>query len=160
MIFQGQEILEDEWFRDQDPIDWTRLERYAGIHQLYRDLIRLRRNWRDATRGLRGPHVNVYHVNDDDNVIAFHRWEHGGPRDDVVVVLNVANRAFADYRIGFPRGGLWRVRFNSDWSGYSDDFGNHFSYDTVAGGGPADGLPHSGNVGIGPYTAIILSQDG
>jgi 1,4-alpha-glucan branching enzyme len=160
MIFQGQEILEDEWFRDQDPIDWAKLERYAGIHQLYRDLIRLRRNWHDATRGLRGPHVNVYHVNDDDNVIAFHRWEHGGPRDDVVVVLNVANRAFADYRIGFPRGGLWRVRFNSDWSGYSDDFGNHFSYDTVAGGGLADGLPHSGNVGIGPYTAIILSQDG
>ena len=159
MLFQGQELLEDGWFRDQDPIDWRKEERYAGIHLLYRDLIRLRRNWYDTTRGLRGQHVNVHHVNDDDNVVAFHRWEAGGPRDDVVVVLNVANRAYPSYRLGLPRGGVWRVRFNSDWIGYGDDFGDRGGYDTTADGDPADGLPTSGTVGIGPYTAIILSQD-
>jgi 1,4-alpha-glucan branching enzyme len=108
---------------------------------------------------LRGQHVNVYHVNDDDNIVAFHRWEAGGPRDDVVVALNVANRAHSSYRLGLPRGGVWRVRFNSDWIGYGDDFGDHAGYDTTADGDPADGLPTSGTIGIGPYTAIILSQD-
>ena len=160
MIFQGQELLEDAWFHDQDPLDWSRAETYAGIVALYRDLIRLRRNWHDNTRGLRGQHVNVFHLNDADKLVAFHRWDRGGPGDDVLVVANFANRAYDSYTIGFPRPGLWRVRFNSDWNGYSPDFGNGFSYDTVAEGGPRDGLPFSGNVGVGPYSAVILSLEG
>ena len=160
MLFQGQEFLEDAWFRDEDPLDWSRTRKYAGIVNLYRDLIRLRRNWHDTTRGLRGQHVNVFHVNDRDKLIAFHRWDRGGPRDDVVVIANFANRAYPDYTLGFPRAGGWRVRFNSDWRGYSADFGDHSSLDAVAGGPPKDGLPASGSVGVGPYTAIILSQDG
>jgi 1,4-alpha-glucan branching enzyme len=159
MIFQGQELLEDAWFRDTDPIDWTREQTYSGIVRLYRDLIRLRRNWYDRTRGLRGPNVNVHHVNDADNVLAFHRWDQGGPRDDVVVVLNVSARAHQSYRIGVPRSGRWRVRFNSDWQGYGPDFGNQAGSDTDADGGPRDGMPASANVGVGPYSALILSQD-
>jgi 1,4-alpha-glucan branching enzyme len=159
MIFQGQEFLEDEWFHDQDPIDWSKKETFSGILQLYRDLIRLRRNWYDNTRGLRGQHVHSYHINDRDKVIAFHRWERGGPRDSVIVVVNMANRGYGSYHIGFPREGFWRVRFNSDWTGYDPSFGNHFSYDTVASQGAKDGMPCNGNVGIGPYSVIILSQD-
>lgn len=159
MIFQGQEFLEDEWFHDTDPIDWAKKEIYSGILGMYRDLIRLRRNWFNTTRGLRGQHVNVYHLNNNDKVIAFHRWEAGGPGDDVVVVVNMANSGYDSYGIGFPREGLWKVRFNSDWTGYGKDFGNHFSYDTVAHAGIKDGLAYNGNVGIGPYSAIILSQD-
>jgi 1,4-alpha-glucan branching enzyme len=160
MIFQGQEFLEDEYFRDEDPLDWGKLEEHAGIHLLYKDLIRLRRNWHDATRGLRGQHLNVHHVNAADKVIAFHRWQDGGPRDDVVVVLNFANRAYDRYTVGFPREGSWRVRFNSDWQGYSPDFASHPSFDAAAGRPGADGMPCSGDVGLGPYTAVILSQDG
>ena len=44
MIFQGQEFLEDGWFVDADPLDWTKLERFGGIHRLYHDLVHLRRN--------------------------------------------------------------------------------------------------------------------
>jgi 1,4-alpha-glucan branching enzyme len=62
MIFQGQEFLEDEWFHDQDPIDWPKKETYRAILHMYRDLIRLRRNWYDNTRGLRGQHVHVQPV--------------------------------------------------------------------------------------------------
>jgi len=159
MIFQGQEFLEDEYFRDEDPLDWAKLERFAGIHQLYVDLIRLRRNWQNRTRGLRGQNVHVYHVNNTDKVIAFHRWEDGGPGDDVVVILNFANRAYASYTLGFPRSGLWRLRFNSDWRGYDPDFGGHPSFDTVAGGEGRDHLPCTGSLGLGAYTALILSQD-
>lgn len=159
MIFQGQEFLEDEWFRDTDPIDWTKKEKYSGILKLYRDLIRLRRNWFNNTRGLRGQHVHVHHLNNNDKVIAFHRWENGGPGDDVIVIANMANRSYDNYNIGFPKAGLWKVRFNSDWNGYGSDFGNHFSYPANAYPGSKDGMLYNGNVGIGPYSVIILSQD-
>jgi 1,4-alpha-glucan branching enzyme len=159
MIFQGQEFLEDQWFHDDDPLDWAKLERYGGIQQLYRDLIRLRRNWYDTTRGLRGQGVHVHHVNDADKLIAFHRWDAGGPRDDVVVVLNMANRAYDSYTLGFPRAGLCRVRLNSDWIGYDAEFGGYDSFDTAAAPDGRDTMPCSGNVRIGPYSVIILSQD-
>jgi 1,4-alpha-glucan branching enzyme len=159
MIFQGQEILEDQWFHDDDPIDWSKEQTYGGILQLYRDLMRLRRDWYGTTRGLRGQGVHVHHVNDDDNVIAFHRWHAGGPEDDVIVVVNVANRSYDDYRIGMPRQGEWRLRFNSDWNGYSLDFGTQASFDTAADSQPRDAMPFSASVGIGPYSALILSQD-
>ena len=159
MLFQGQEFLEDEWFRDTDPIDWKKRRIYGGILRLYRDLIQLRRNWFDRTRGLRGQHVNVFHVNNHDKVIAFHRWEQGGPGDDVVIVANMAHRAYDSYTIGFPQSGLWRVRFNSDWRGYSEDFGNHPSMDTMAEPGERDGMPYHGSLGLGRYSAVILSKD-
>ena len=159
MIFQGQEFLEDKYFRDTVPLDWSKLNTYSGIHTLYRDLIRLRRNWFNQTRGLRGQNLNVHHVNNTDKVIAFHRWGNGGPGDDVVIVANFANRGYDSYSLGFPRAGWWRVRFNSDWQGYSADFGNHLGYDTLAGDNPADGMPYQANVGFGPYSVLILSQD-
>lgn len=158
MIFQGQEFLESGFFSDQKPLDWTKQQTFSGILAMYRDMIRLRRNWFNNTAGLQGQNLNVFHVNDEAKVIACHRWEQGGQGDDVVVVANLANRSYDSYSIGFPREGLWKVRFNSDWNGYSPDFGNQLSYDTTAGQPGADNMPCSGNVGIGPYTAIILSQ--
>jgi 1,4-alpha-glucan branching enzyme len=159
MIFQGQEFLENGYFQDTVPLDWTKLATFAGIHALYRDLIRLRRNWFNQTAGLRGQSLNVHHVNNTDKLIAFHRWENGGPGDDVLVVANFANRAYGSYSLGFPKPGWWRVRFNSDWQGYSSDYGNQLGYDTMAGGSSQDGMPFRANVGIAPYSVLILSQD-
>lgn len=159
MIFQGQEFLEDGWFVDTDPLDWAKLERFPGIHQMYRDLVHLRRNAWGTTRGLRGPHVQVHHVNDADKVVAFHRWWAGGPGDDVIVVANFASRAYDEYRVGVPRDGEWKVRFNGDWNGYSPDFGSHPSWHAWAEDIPWDGMPFSIGIGLGPYTALILSQD-
>ncbi|PWT82252.1 MAG: 1,4-alpha-glucan branching protein [Blastocatellia bacterium] len=160
MLFMGQEFLESGWFHnDPQELDWSKATTYAGIIQLYRDLIHLRRNWFNNTRGLHGQHTNAFHINDAAKVLAFHRWDQGGRGDDVVVVLNFGNQGYSTYTIGFPRDGRWRVRFNSDWNGYSPSFGNWFSHDTDAAGAARDNLPFSGNVGLGPYTAIILSQD-
>lgn len=159
MLFQGQEILEDEWFRDSDPVDWSRLERFPGIHTLYRDMIRLRRNASGRTRGLQGQHVQVHHVNGADQVVAFHRWAQGGPGDDVVVVANFGNEAYDEYLVGFPRPGLWKVRLNSDWQGYSPDYEHHASNDKHADGPARDGMPCSAAVSIGAYTVVILSQE-
>jgi 1,4-alpha-glucan branching enzyme len=159
MIFMGQEHLEVGSWSEGSELDWSRSVRFAGIEMLYRDLARLRRNWFDRTRGLRGHEVSAFHVNDRDKLIAMHRWDRGGPGDDVVVLANFSSRGYDSYRIGLPRDGTWRVRFNSDWRGYSSVFGDHPSYDVGAIGSGRDDMQWSGDVGIGAYTAIILSQD-
>ena len=159
MLFQGQELLTDGWFRDTEPVDWSRMERHGGFRQLFRDLIRLRRDFDGATRGLTGQHTDVYHTNHEAKVLAFRRWSEGGPGGETVVVVNLRNTSYGAYRIGLPAAGRWRVRFNSDWQGYSEAFGDFEAYDAEASGDGQDGLPASGEVGLGPYTAIVLSQD-
>jgi 1,4-alpha-glucan branching enzyme len=159
MIFQGQEFLEDEWFRDVDPLDWTKTETYRGILQMYRDLIRLRLNRDGNMRGLCGQHVDVFHVNPHDKALAFHRWDRGGPCDSVVVLANFANRSYPRYVISLPRGGVWRVRLNSDWTGYDAEFGSPANDGVVEAWDAGDGLTFYGELMIGAYSAIILSQD-
>jgi 1,4-alpha-glucan branching enzyme len=159
MIFQGQEFLEDEWFHDKDPVDWTKKEKYRGIFQLYCDLIALRLNKKKNTRGLTGQKVNVFHVNNNEKIIAFHRWRKGGAGDSVIIVANLADKNWDDYTIGFPREGVWKIRFNSDWNGYNSEFGNFLSTETVAKRGRRNGLSCRAKVRIGAYSVIILSQD-
>ena len=87
MLFQGQEFREWGSWSDnprENPnamLDWSKKDRFRGIFELYRDLCRLRRNWFNNTRGLRGQNLNVFHINDGAKVIAFHRWADGGPGD-------------------------------------------------------------------------------
>jgi len=164
LLFQGQEFLESGWFDDHVPLDWRKAQTHAGIVALYRDLIGLRRNVQGVTRGLLGQHINVHHVDNDAKLIAFHRWDAGGPGDDVIVVLNFANRTQPGYTIGFPHPGLWRVRFNSDEGRYAAEFDDHRCPDVVAAAVPGveraiDGMPYWGNLTLAPYAALILSQE-
>jgi len=158
MIFQGQEFLEDGWFAAEDPLDWTKATTYSKITAMYRDLIALRKNANGNTKGLTGYFTNVFHVNNGSKLIGFQRWQNGGPGDDVVVLSNFSNTSFPNYRIGLPRAGLWRVRFNSDSTSYSSDFGNFAAYDVTADNYGYDGLPYSGNFRIAPYSTVIFSQ--
>ncbi len=159
MLFQGQEFLEGEWFRDTVPIDWDQSEEFRGIVRLYRDLIGLRLNRAGTTRGLTASGVRIFRVHEADKLVAFHRFDAGGPGDDVVVVANLAHRPREGYRIGFPRAGLWRLRLNSDWQGYSDDFAGFESRDVEAVEGECDGLGWSAEIDIGSYSALVFSQD-
>jgi 1,4-alpha-glucan branching enzyme len=122
------------------------------------DLVHLRRNWGNRSRGLRSNNVNVFHRNDSAKVIGYHRWDQGGAGDDVVVIANFGHTAFTAYDIGLPRGGQWKVRFNGDWTGYSPDFDGTASNDLWANDSPRDGLGHTGRIGIGPYSVVILTQ--
>ena len=159
MIFEGQELLEDRWFQDTVPIDWSRAEDEHGILGMYRDLIALRRNLPGVTRGLCGQNIHIYHFDDGAKLIAFHRWEKEGPTDSVVVVVNMTNQNRDGYLIGFPRAGLWKTRFNSDSYKYDPNFCNYPTPDVETDKEGADGLPCSGKISIGPYTVVIFSQD-
>jgi 1,4-alpha-glucan branching enzyme len=158
MLFQGQEFLEGGWFRDTVPVDWDQKDEFHGIVRLYRDLIRLRLNHAGFTRGLCGQFTQVFHLNEESNVIAFHRWDKGGPADDVVIVANFLNEPQDGYVIGFPAAGNWKLRFNSDWQGYNDDFGGHPSTDAIAEPGECDGFPFHAALSMGPYSVLIFSQ--
>lgn len=158
MLFQGQEFLEGGWFRDTVPVNWDQCTEFHGIVRLYRDLIRLRTNRDGFTRGLCGQFTQVYHLNNERKLLAFHRWDKGGSADDVVIVANFLHEAQNDYLIGFPSNGAWKLRFNSDWEGYNDDFNNCQSSDIIAIEGEYDGLPFSSTVSIGSYSVLIFSQ--
>jgi 1,4-alpha-glucan branching enzyme len=162
MIFQGQEMLETRAFGFKTPtnVDFSRAEdeNFKGILQMYRDLIALRRNLTGKTRGLTGQNLNVFHLDNGNKTLAYHRWENGGAGDDVVVVANFSNLRVQNLNIGFPRQGLWHVLFNSGANVYDPGFVNGDSFDTTANPGGKDGLNFNANVGIGPYSVVILSQ--
>lgn len=157
MLFQGQELLEDGWFSDTDPVDWSKRETNADVWRATRDLIALRRNQGGATRGLTGPHVNVHHVNEADKVIAFHRWAFGGAGDDVVVVAHFANQSYASYEVGFPSCGAWRARtLVADEEIVAAKQGVVVEAEAA----PRDGMPCSAPLELPPYGVWVFSQDG
>ena len=162
MIFQGQEMLEtrDFGFKTPTAVDFNRAAdpKFKGIVQMYRDLIALRRNLAGKTGGLTGQNLNVFHLDDGNKTLAYHRWENGGAGDDVVIVANFSNVPLPTLNIGFPRGGQWHVRFNGGAKVYDPSFENGDSFDIVANPGDKDALNFNANVVVGPYSVVILSQ--
>jgi 1,4-alpha-glucan branching enzyme len=149
---QGEEFLQGGNFNDWQALEWDKSEQFKGIVLAYKHLIGLRKNQHGNTAGLHGQSVNVLHLNDEAKVLAYHRWNQGGRGDDVVVILNFANKTQKDYRLNFPRPGTWTVRFNSSWKGYSPDFKevnvNEVQVDS-----------DTGTLTLPPYSVLILSQD-
>jgi len=157
MLFQGQEFLAPGEFNDTQPLRWDWAEAHGGLVQLYRDLIALRRNLHGTTPGLRGQGCRVFHVDDAAKIIAFARWD-DSIENATIVLVNFANQAHENYRVGLPAPGSWTVRFNSDWQGYDGDFLNFPTFGPTAEPGDYDGFPCSGPVNLGPYAVVVLSR--
>jgi 1,4-alpha-glucan branching enzyme len=151
MLLQGQEFMQGGSFSDWQALEWEKAEQFKGIVEATRHLVALRKNMHGNTTGLTGNSFNILHVDDGQKVLVYHRWQNGGEGDDVVVVLNFANKLYEDYKLPLPREGVWHVRFNSAWSGYSPDF-KDLKIDSVSAenGQATFKLP--------PYAALILSQ--
>lgn len=159
MLFQGQEFQEGGGFTHYSALDWGNVEKYAGILRLHKDLIALRRNRYNNTAGLVGKNIDVFHVDDANKLVAYHRWDKAGPGDDVVVAVNFSNNARAKYDIAFPAPGKWWVRLNTDWKGYSDDFTDLTVTSVDVAPDPNDPGRFVGSIDIAPYAATVLSQD-
>lgn len=160
LLFQGQDFCEDRWFSDNIPVDWGKAHRHNGFLHLVRRLISLRRGLEPGTSGLRGAHTRVIRADQERKVLAYHRWWRGGPGDDTVVVVNLTTSPVSGYRVGLPRGGTWRLRCNTDAKGYGEGFGEVHAGDLWADPIGSDGHQHSAEVTIGPYAAVVYSQDG
>jgi 1,4-alpha-glucan branching enzyme len=153
MLFQGQEFLEDEWFRDDVPLDWERAEQFRDIVRLARDLIRLRRNAEGTSAGLTGNLFSVLHVDDEAKTLA---WARSRDEDVAVVVVN-ASAEPRDITTPLPRAGHWEVRFNSDAATYSALFAGHETDDLDAVDNPDDDEPPHGTVSVGAYSLVVLT---
>ena len=138
-------------------LDWDKVKKYNGIFQLYRDLIKFRHNKENNTKGLMSQHIHVFRVDDQAKIIAYRRWMEDGRGDNVIDVANFSTQSFDSYTIGFPSSGTWELRFDSDSKIYGEGFTNK-GYSTTADEGECDGLQCHGNVALGPYSLIILSQ--
>ena len=166
MIFMGQEFLEDKYWTDWQGrpellIWWDGLEgkdkHMSDQHRFTRDLIWLRRKH----PALRGEGINVFHVHNDNRVIAFHRWVPAVGRD-VVVIASLNESTFYDhsYRIGFPIGGHWNEVFNSDvydqWvnPNTQGNFGG-----ITADEGEWDGLPTSARITLPANSLLVFARD-
>ncbi|WP_149243493.1 alpha-amylase family glycosyl hydrolase [Dyadobacter sp. 32] len=159
MVFQGQPLLADKWFSDNDPIDWSRLEKFSGFANLHRDVIHLRRNWFGVTKGLQGQHVQILREDNDKKVLVLHRYADEGPKDSVLVAFNFSHETFEDYKVGLPRGGKWHLRFNSDLAEYDPDFSDQAVFDLETMEGEYDQCHHYASLHLPPYTALIFSQE-
>lgn len=152
MLFQGQEFMQGGAFNDWQALDWSNTEKYKGIITAYQHLIAHRKNAHGVTAGLQGNSMNLMHVDENNKVIAYHRWQSGGAKDDVVVILNFADRQHDQYVLGLPREGQWQVRFNSSWQGYSPDFPDVLVPEVTTEQGEASLI-------LPPNSVLILSQD-
>jgi 1,4-alpha-glucan branching enzyme len=153
MIFQGEEMLENQSFDSGRLVDWSKTNTYSAIVQLYRDLIGARRDLKGYTPGLEGDYASVLQVDNVNKLVAFNRWKSAQPNQSAVVIANFAGTALNNFAVNFPSAGNWYVHFNSDSTNYGSDFGNVGSSTVTASGGPI-----TANVTIGPYSALILSQ--
>jgi 1,4-alpha-glucan branching enzyme len=165
MLFMGQELLEDEpWSDDgrdhpENLIRWDGVERGQKVPvdhlRFTQDAVRLRRRH----PALRGEGIAVFHVHEDNRVIAFHRWLDGVGRD-VVVVASLRDRTWWDYELGLPGPGRWLESFNSDvYDGWVNPWtaGNGGGVD--ARGGPLHGMPASARVVIPANGVLVFTRD-
>lgn len=146
MLFQGQEFLEDEWFRDTIPLDWEHAWQFRDITQMFRDLISLRRNLYGDAPGLSGPETAVVCADEGAKVLAFTRGTLDGSQ-----TLVAANFSTNPASVSIDFSGQWKVIFNSDAARYSALFGNHPTPDIDATSGRA-------LLEIGPYSVVIYAQ--
>ncbi len=153
MLLQGSEFLQNGAFNDWEALDWDNIERYTGIVTAHQHLIDLRTNTHRNTGGLIGQHTSVFHQDDHNNVIAFHRWDKGGSGDDVLVIANCSGQLFEQYQLTLPLAGSWVVRFNSSWRGYSNDF-KEIPLDIITTNDQA-----IATLSLPPYAVLIVSQD-
>ena len=160
MIFQGQEFAFDREFRDEHPLDWSPASHAAGVVRMVGDVFKVHRNYGGKTAGLTGNFIEVYHANNEANVIAFHRFAEGGPGDSTVVIANLSAEPLIGYKVGLPLGGQWSTQFNSDSNLYSPHFSNTGLPGLDALEETYDGQNYSGIVDIGPYSVLVLGLDG
>jgi 1,4-alpha-glucan branching enzyme len=120
LLFQGGEIGQyDEWAHDRS-VDWHLLGDSPLHIQLMSLIMELNRLYQTVPAlhvhdaGLAG--FEWVDANDDDNSVYtfLRKGDPSHPEEVVLVVMNCTPVPRHDYRVGVPRGGLWREVLNTD----------------------------------------------
>ena len=161
LLFMGNELAQEcEWNHDAE-LDWGALDDplHRGVQSVVRDL-------NHCYRELPGLHQADcespgfrWLVGDDrtNSVFAFYRAGFGDA-PPVIVVCNFTPVPRLDYRMGAPRGGVWREVFNSDASVYGgSNVGNDGQ--VKAGTKPSHGQPFSISLNLPPLATLYLVSE-
>jgi hypothetical protein len=153
-ILMGTEWLEDTDFGTDSAnrIDWSKKTTYATVFEYFKDLVALRRGVA-ALRADAG--VQVFHLNEGGNVIAFQRYDGAG--GIVVVAANFSNGDHASYRIGLPAGGEWTEVLNSQDAAYGGS-GMTNPGALAADAVPYDGFAQSLDIALPAMGLVVLSN--
>lgn len=156
MLFQGQEFIEDEYFKDDEALDWNQLKKHTGITRMVSDLIKLRTADSQQSDGLRGQYTKIVHCNDADKVLAYARSTCEDFSNSTIVLLNLSNNSFTDYTFGLPFANQYRLAFNSDWSGYDQDFTDMDVNPIAVEAIPYDDETHKGITNLPAYATLVF----
>ncbi|MBL0193582.1 MAG: alpha amylase C-terminal domain-containing protein [Myxococcales bacterium] len=155
MLFMGQEGLATGGFADTPAPLAPPTATGLLVRAFYKDLIGLRRDLGGTSSALAEPGVEILHRNDVDKVLVFRR--HGASGTDVIVALNLRDRAYARYDAGVPAGGAYRVRLTSERRAYGADR-DASTAPIEALAQPYDGRPFTLPLALGPYGVMVLSR--
>ncbi len=153
-LLQGSEWLEDTDFGTSlgNRIDWSKKITYAPIYQYMKDIIGLRRT-NSAFRANAG--IDVYKVDEANNVIVWQRFDGSG--NVAVVVANFGNANRLNYRIGMPSAGTWYELINSQALVYDGNgLGNGGQVNTE--GIAWDGQSQSAVLTVPQMGVLVFSQ--
>jgi 1,4-alpha-glucan branching enzyme len=156
MLFQGQDILATGTLANPPAPLAPPTTAGLAMRAFYKDMIRLRKNLDGGSGSLADPQVAILHRNDTAKVIAYRRY--GNTNEDVIVIANLRNKAYAAYDIGVPSGGAWKVRLDTDWTAYGADFGGGETGTLQAVAMPYGGQPYKLTTALGAYSAVVLSR--
>ena len=156
MLFQGQEALATGTFANPPAPLAAPTTQGSEILAFYKDMIALRRNTTGGAGGLGDTGLEIFQRNDAAKVIAYRRY--GTSNEDVIVIVNLMNKAYTEYDIGVADAGPWRVRLNTDNPSYSDDFAAGQTGSITARAGAKDGKPFTLPLILGAYSAMVLTH--
>jgi 1,4-alpha-glucan branching enzyme len=163
MLFMGQEFLEDKYWSDSPNYFADSLIWWDGLNsdkamqdhlRFIRELIQVR----GKHRALCGDRMNVFHVHNDNRVLAFHRWL-DGTREDVVVVATFREDTWWSYQLGFPIPGDWLEVLNSDvYDGWVNPMAAGNGGRIVANGSPLHGFQTSAQIVIPANGLVVFAK--
>ena len=156
MLFQGQEFIEDEYFKDDEPLDWNQLKKHTGITRMVSDLIKIRTADSYESEGLRGQYTKIIHFNEANKVLAYARSTAEDFSNATIVLINLSNASFTDYSFGLPYAKQYNLAFNSDWSGYDEDFTDMDVDPITIKETACDAETHTGITNLPAYATLLF----
>ncbi|MDX1566890.1 MAG: 1,4-alpha-glucan branching protein GlgB [Longimicrobiales bacterium] len=158
LLFMGGEFGQRrEWSHDES-LDWHLLEHgpHAGVQQFVGDLNRVYRD-EPALHELDFEEAGFQWIDANDSAQSVLSFLRLGKSDDEIVaaVFNFTPVPRNNYRIGVPRGGVWREILNSDAEGYGGSGKGNLGR-VEATPVPFHGRPHSLVLSLPPLGAVFL----
>ncbi|WP_430429525.1 alpha-amylase family glycosyl hydrolase [Maribacter litoralis] len=158
MLFQGQEFIEDEYFKDTEGLDWNKEKKHSGIETLISDIIKLRTGEISGGKGLKSQQIEFLHVNNNTKILAYKRFDVNDPTEPVLVILNFSNHAYEDYGIGLNENEPFTLKINAASDIYDDAFSNMEVTDMEIKDKTTDAKQLTGKMSIPAYAALIYTK--